>query len=1413
MTGKHIKPDYLFEVSWEVCNKVGGIYTVLSSKYKSMANDLEDQYIFIGPDVWKETIDNPDFIEDRSLYKSWKDNAENQGLRIRIGRWNIPGKPAAVLIDFTPFFEKKDKIFANFWETYQLDSLSGGWDYVEPALFGYAAGRVIESFYNFHLSANDKIIAHFHEWMTGSGILYLKDETPQIGTVFTTHATSLGRSIAGNNIPLYNDLEQFNPVEMAKQLGITSKYSLEYNAAKEADCFTTVSEITANECKYLLSREVDMVTPNGFTDAFHPKIETFDTQRKIARDKIISVTEALLNQRIEKDALLVLTSGRYEFWNKGLDIYIDALGKLNANKNINKQIVALVAVPSSHAGPRKDIQELTGKANFKHPVSNEYVTHVLYDRIHDPVLNRIKENKLNNSVEDKVKIIFVPVYLNGNDGIFNLDYYQLLNGFDLTIFPSYYEPWGYTPLESIAFRIPTITTTLAGFGLWVKSNCEVNHHAVVTAERTDDNYDSLVDAIAEELNYFAGASQEQLNNAGAEAYEISTRLHWNKLSDKYREAYTLAEKKVDERADLFKSKQSIEYTILGNGKLDKPDWKKIYVEAKIPRELNPLREMSMNLWWSWNYKATELFKSIDEELWKMSGQNPVTLLNKLSFEKLEELRRDDNFISNMLEVYDTFRTYMAESDQKPADQVAYFSMEYGLHESVKIYSGGLGILAGDYLKQASDSNKNLVAVGLMYRYGYFKQSMSIFGDQIAESLPQNFRELPLIPVYDEKGDWVKIGMALPGRTLIAKAWKIQVGRIPLYLLDADIHENSTEDRSITHHLYGGDWNNRFKQELLLGVGGIRLLNALRIKPAVYHLNEGHAAFAGLERLQRLVEELGKEFSVAYEIIRSTSLFTTHTPVPAGHDTFSEDVLRTYVPHYADRLNISWEDFMNLGRFHKGNTSEKFSMSVLAANLSQEMNGVSKIHGEVTRDMFKGLYPAYFADELFIGHVTNGVHFPTWATAGWQDFYRSNLGNELYDKQSNPEYWNKIYTVSDHELWQQRQKAKSDFVRFLIDKLQEDLTQRQENPKIIFNTLEHIDENALYIGFARRFATYKRAHLLFSNLDRLAEILNNSEKPLRFVFAGKAHPNDKPGQDLIKRVIEVSKMPQFLGKVIFLENYDMNVGRQLVSGVDIWLNTPTRPLEASGTSGEKAVMNGVMNFSVLDGWWAEGYTPNAGWAIQEARTYGNQAFQDELDTETIYQILEDEILPMYFETDEQGVSQKWVSHIKNTIANIAPHYTMKRMLDDYYEKFYGKLFERSKMIRSDHFKMAEKISNWKKEISAKWDQMEVISVRLPDSSSSPMSLGDKLNVEIQLNTNHIPANNIGIDIVIGQNGGDGEKEISHVEELKLKNSSGTKATYSGNLTLNMSGMYNFAFRIFPKAEFLAHRQDFNLVKWV
>lgn len=1413
MTNLQIQPDVLFECSWEVCNMVGGIYTVLSTKYEAMSQELGDRYIFIGPDVWKETRDNPDFIEDKTLYRSWLEEAEKEGLRIRIGRWNIPGRPVAILVDFTTLFPEKDDIFANLWETYKLDSLSGGWDYVEPALFGYAAAMVVESFYNYYLSPGDRIIAHFHEWMTGAGILYLKNKVPQTGTVFTTHATTLGRSISGNDLPLYSKLDQFYPDDIAKKLGVTAKHSLEKKAAEIADSFTTVSDITARECKALLDCESPIITPNGFSPSFVPKQEVLLKKRKKSRDIILNVAEGVFNQSLDKDTMILLTSGRYEFRNKGLDAFIDAFGQLNKQGNLHRDLLAIVAVPGNHAGPNKDVLSRISAQEYNTAVTNEYLTHLLHDRQHDPVIKRILENNLNNGPESKVKILFIPVYLDGADGVFNLEYYDFLTACDLTAFPSLYEPWGYTPLESIAFDIPTITTDLAGFGLWVDTYYKTPHQSVNIIHRDDGNYQDVVSQLAGIIEVFANKSEEEIAASRQEAGQIANKLQWKHLIEKYHQAYNKALKAVLSRPEQVGLKQATELIYKDVHAQDTPHWKKFFVRTRIPEVLLPLKELSMNLWWCWNQEAISLFEEIDPVLWDESGFNPVAMLNRLSYDKLQELKESSVFMENLTSVYTTFKDYMKEAEQKPNESVAYFSMEYGLHESLKIYSGGLGILAGDYLKEASDSNKNLFAVGLLYRYGYFNQSISIFGDQNANSFPQKYTDLPLLPVRDENGNWVTISLALPGRTLQAKAWMVQVGRINLYLLDTDIESNSAEERAITHHLYGGDWYNRFKQELVLGVGGIRLLYALNKKPTIYHLNEGHAAFTGLERLRHLVEHNGMSYGTAVEVVRASTLFTTHTPVPAGHDTFSEDILRTYIPHYANRLNISWDEFMNLGRFNKGDQNEKFSMSVLAANLSQEMNGVSKIHGRVSREMFKGLYPGYFEDELHIGHVTNGVHFPTWTAKNWKTFYSGKFDKDFINKQSDLSLWKKIHTVSDSVIWKQRIKAKEEFLTFLREKLSADLERRQENPRLIYKILEGIKDDALYIGFARRFATYKRAHLLFTDMEKLSRLVNNPEQPLRFIFAGKAHPNDIPGQDLIKKIIGISKMPEFIGKIIFLENYDMNVGRRLVSGVDIWLNTPTRPLEASGTSGEKAIMNGVLNLSVLDGWWAEGYTENAGWAIPEAKTYANQEFQDELDAEIIYRLLEDEVMPVYFDRNKEGLSHKWVAFIKNNIAEIAPQFTMKRMLDDYYRLFYSKLFTRIELIRKDNYKLAGDIENWKNHIRSNWHSLEIKSVKIPDANSKPLDLGDDFQVEVVLDTNGIKPQDIGIDLIMGQKEFDRVEKIYQQKNLKLTKSEGSEATFYCSINLTDAGVFDFAFRIFPKSEYLPHRQDFSLVKWI
>jgi phosphorylase/glycogen(starch) synthase len=640
-----------------------------------------------------------------------------------------------------------------------------------------------------------------------------------------------------------------------------------------------------------------------------------------------------------------------------------------------------------------------------------------------------------------------------------------------------------------------------------------------------------------------------------------------------------------------------------------------------------------------------------------------------------------------------------------------------------------------------------------------------------------------------------------------------VGRIPLYLLDTDIEENIETDKVITHQLYGGDSENRLRQEILLGMGGIRMLNLLDIKPDIFHSNEGHSAFIGLERLRDLIEIEKLTFSQAVEVVRSSTLFTTHTPVPAGHDTFSEDLLRTYLSHYPDRLNINWDQFLNLGKMNEYNPEEKFSMSVLAAKLSQEINAVSKIHGDVTREMFKWLYPGYYPKELHIGYVTNGVHYPTWTARSWQELYNKELGKGFFEDQSNQSYWQKIHDVDDEVIWKTKLWEKNNLNEYLRKRLFDEMTRRNENPKLIFQIKEAVRPHALTIGFARRFATYKRAHLLFSNLDRLSRIVNNSKKPVQFIFAGKAHPNDKAGQDLIKRIYEISKTPAFLGKIFFVENYDIELAQYLIRGVDVWLNTPTRPLEASGTSGEKAVMNGVVNFSVLDGWWAEGFRPDAGWALKEENTYGDTNFQDELDAETIYTILEDEIVPLYYNINSRSLPHKWVSYIKNTISEIAPHFTMKRQLDDYFRLYYDKLFERSKFITGNDFEKAREIAAWKRNMIRGWESIEIVSVNVPDSTQKPMVLGEPFKAEVIIDMNELSASDIGVEILFGKKVNDEVKEPILIREMEVLRSNGDIVYFSCEVPIDQAGVYDFAFRLFPKNPLLPHRQDFNLVKWI
>ncbi|NPD45969.1 alpha-glucan family phosphorylase [Lentimicrobium sp. S6] len=1407
-----VKPDYIFEVSWEVCNKVGGIHTVIATKLKSIQPEYGDKYMFIGPELNKDTQGNTEFIEDKNLMADWKDQMAMEGVIIRIGRWKIEGSPIAILIDFTALFPKKNEILAELWERYQLDSLSGQWDYVEPALFGYAAGKVIESYYSYFLNFGSRVAAHFHEWMTGAGVLYLESNAPQIARAFTTHATVLGRSIAGNGLNLYDDMEAYNPEVVSTEFNLRSKYSLEKKAAEHAHVFTTVSDVTSRECEVFIGKKPDIITPNGFDDTLVPKGKSYHTIREKARKKMISVAAALSGKDLKDDTFITITSGRYEYRNKGLDIYLETLKTLKPQIEQGKNVLAFITVPTAHFGPDVNlVKRLEGKTT---EITDARLTHNLIDYDQDPIIEFCNQHGLNNLGGSGLTVVFVPAYLRGDDGVFNMDYYDLLMGCDLSIFPSYYEPWGYTPLESLAFAIPTVTTDLAGFGKWVQKESKPSANGITVLERNDENSDEVEAQLMDLILKMSHASATDKDKSSKEAKKISKTAQWENLVKYYFEAYEFAFAKVstssDEMSPVIKTilKKTNNLTIQ-----QKPDWKKVLIKPVLPKEIKGLDVLAKNMWWTWNIDARELFCSIDPELWNQMEQNPISLLEEISSDRLQKLVKDPQFMVAYHSVIDKFNTYMAEPTQNKEDLTAYFSMEFGIDDTLKIFSGGLGILAGDYLKQASDSNVSMVGIGLLYRYGYFKQQISGFGVQIDKYYPQKFSHLPIRPVRDANGDWQKVSISLPGRNMTAKIWRVDVGRIPLYLMDTDIEENQHQDREVTHKLYGGDWENRLKQELLLGVGGIRLLNTIGVKPSIFHANEGHAAFNSIERLNNLMNVYKLNFDDAVEVVRSTTLFTTHTPVPAGHDSFDEELMRRYIPHYPHRLHISWERFMNLGRWVENQGNQKFSMSVLAAKLSQEMNGVSQIHGKVSQDMFKGLYPGYYPDELHINYVTNGVHYPTWAAKEWQDFHYEIFGKDFLSKQDDFDVWKKIFDVPDKKIWELHNIQKKRLFDYLKKRLTSEMTSRQEDPAHIFNVLQSMDEKALTIGFARRFATYKRAHLLFSNIDRLKRLLAKVDRPVQFIFAGKAHPHDKAGQDLIKRIVEISRMPDFVGKVMFIENYDIHLAKHLISGVDVWLNTPTRPLEASGTSGEKAIMNGVMNFSVLDGWWAEGYKPGAGWAIDEQRTYENQGLQDMLDAEVIYNTLENDITNSYYTIDESGVSESWVKHIKNTFAQIAPNFTMKRMLDDYYRKFYNSLFVRAGKVRANDYEYAGKVTAWKRDILAQWNNIKVVSETLPQTNQeNSLNTNDTFEAKIELDLNGLAPEEIGVEILFAKKYDNEVKSIVHKQELTVT-SSGDLHIYECNIPIYRAGVHDYVFRIYPKSDLIVHPNSFPLIKWI
>ncbi|MCX8130384.1 MAG: alpha-glucan family phosphorylase [Clostridia bacterium] len=848
---------------------------------------------------------------------------------------------------------------------------------------------------------------------------------------------------------------------------------------------------------------------------------------------------------------------------------------------------------------------------------------------------------------------------------------------------------------------------------------------------------------------------------------------------------------------------------------------RITVTAVLPERLKRLKDIAYNLWWSWNSEAIDLYREIDLALWERLGKNPVRFLQEVSQKKLEQVLNNPDYLRRYDEIVLKFDSYMNNtntwfSKTYPGKQnhiIAYFSAEYGLNEVLPIYSGGLGVLSGDHCKSASDLGIPFVPIGLFYKQGYFSQHINHDGWQETRFTNLNVSQLPILPALNANGDQIYISMELPGRLVYAKVWQVKVGRVTLYLLDTDVEQNNSSDRMLTARLYGGDQETRIQQEIFLGMGGIRVLQALGINATVYHMNEGHSAFLGLEFIRKLMKEKGLTFRTAKEMANSSLVFTTHTPVPAGNDVFPLHMIDKYFSSYWESVGISRHEFLDLGM--KINDNQNFNMTVLALTLAGRKNGVSELHGAVSRNIFNNVWPGVPEDEVPIGHITNGIHTLTWLSPSIKLLYDKYLDPDWQENLYKKEIWEKVNDIPDEELWKTHYVLKTKMISFVREKLKEQRIENGEPAESIKEVDNLLDPNALTIGFARRFATYKRANLIFRDLARIQKILNNPEMPVQIIFAGKAHPADGPAHEVIKNINDIARQEGFRGKVILVENYNMTLARNLVQGVDVWLNNPRRPLEASGTSGQKVCINGIVNFSILDGWWCEGYNGKNGWAIGDDTFYGNEYYQDNADSQSIYEILSQQIIPTFYNKDDKGIPVKWVNVMKESIKSLLYKYSTHRMVQDYTDKMYIPSIERVDKIVSANYEILKNLADWKLLMERNWSQVGIIAEKSMNQLKEQKSVsGDTISIGTAVNLGNIDPSSVKVELYYGYVGKNSIIENPEIEEMKLDGKLDSSTyRFSCNIKLVEGGEYGYTIRVVPHHSDLINKFDMGLIRWV
>ncbi|MEG2171743.1 MAG: alpha-glucan family phosphorylase [Desulfovibrionaceae bacterium] len=1406
----------LFEVSWEVCNKVGGIYSVVSSKALQAVDEFGEDFFLLGPDL----KNNAGFEEtEEHCWDSIRQILANKDLKCRLGRWDIPGRPKVILVDFAKRYTSNQLLY-ELWASYGVDSLSGGWDYIEPVMFSYTCGEIIAAIHENHIQpTRDASVAQFHEWMCGAGLLAVKKLAPSVGTVFTTHATMLGRALASTGMDIYKQMRSINPQHEAAAHNITAKYSMESIAAREAGIFTTVSQITADEAEAFLGRKPDVITTNGLDMRVIPNFSEDRKTPATQRARLLKAVSPLLRQEMPENTRIFVISGRYEFHNKGVDVFLDAMsGVAQAIKNSDTHVLALCLVMGGHTGVNP--AAISGDPNLSDNGMPFLSSHHVWNQANDSIINACRRLGLTNFRDNNVQIIFVPAMLNGADGFLNMTYDEILAASDLGVFPSWYEPWGYTPHESAAFAVPTITTDLSGFGIWARALQDQNAtpNGVAVIARRQSTYDETVNALRGLLLKHATMTEDDLLLQRQAARELSLCTSWEKFFPYYLTAY----RQALEKSEKHSAKHDSLSRVLTATASTTPFLRTLTAVAELPPSLERLRELARNLWWCWTPEAKQLFFALNPQAWNSTGHNPVLMIEEADPTRLAYISTNPEYLALYKRVLERFDAYMAEgqknidADLGPHKPVAYFSTEYGLHESLPIYSGGLGVLSGDHLKSASDLRIPLVAVGLLYKNGYFRQQLDKNGSQVA-LYPENiFANLPVERTLDKNGTPMEMEIDLPERTLYANIWQVSVGRITLYLMDSDNPKNTAADRKITARLYEADRDYRLRQEILLGMGGVRMLRKLGITVAAYHMNEGHSAFMVIERMRAYMTERGLSFNEAFERVRSNTIFTTHTPVDAGNERFNVEMMERYFSSAANTLGLSWPEFLRLGRVDGAAYTNNFEMTVLALKASTKANGVSRLHGVVSQHMWRDLWKGVPIPEIPIGYVTNGIHVASYVGDPVRSVLDHHLGPDWLAAPPDSPLWKKVPQIPDEELGAAKIQQKEALLEMLRDSIPGFLRKYGLSSHLRKQILPNITPAALIIGFARRFAPYKRATLLFADPDRLERLLNQAGRPLIFVFSGKSHPADQAGIQLIEEVIRYSKEPRFLGRIFFIEDYSLAISRVLAQGCDVWLNNPRRPYEASGTSGQKVPVNGGINLSVSDGWWCEGYNRENGWTIGPVVTTelpcGDQ--NDYADAESLYTLLEDSVLPLYFDHDAQGMPHRWISMAKRSLQSLTAMYSSHRMLEDYMSSSYIPASKRNTVTHANDYALARHLAQWKQTIPVRFGSVRFENITLSGLNGDTLACGQALNVQVQVHLGELAADELLVQLVIGltDNSNDFKSppEIMHL----MGKSSATENTlqYSCTYIANKNGRYAYGIRIMPVTKGLSTPLDSGLILW-